>query len=240
MGLVGLVGNDVVDLADAAIHDHHLRVGFIDRVLAPSEHGMLDRATDRKVFLWSLFAAKEAAFKVTQKLRGATVFAHRRFVVAADLRSVRYDDLLLPLALKQESGFVHAVVGVNCPHARSAVEQISAAADQSRAVRSLCRRLTSGVLGCVPSELEIVRESTPWTYSGHGPPLLRLRGKDVGVDISLSHDGRFVAVVAGFPPSMQLLQGTRTNCVGFRANCVGSHGNTVIAGKSSLARQLLA
>jgi phosphopantetheinyl transferase (holo-ACP synthase) len=77
------LGNDVVDLGHRACRDRHGDDRFLDRVLTPDERGWMEAAPERerrRVRLWSLWAAKETAFKVVSKVLGPPeVFRHRGF-----------------------------------------------------------------------------------------------------------------------------------------------------------------
>jgi len=104
-----LVGNDVVDLEDEEAIGAHLRDRFVQRVLAAEERERLSGDPEPHARVWAFFAAKEAAYKVAVKKRPETIFAHRRFLVAPDFGSVRFEDLHLSLQLVREDRFVHAI-----------------------------------------------------------------------------------------------------------------------------------
>jgi phosphopantetheinyl transferase (holo-ACP synthase) len=78
----GFVGVDVVDLRDPRCEGKTDDARFLARVLADGERDAVAAATDAASVLWRLWAAKEAAFKVVSKLRGAPPpFAHAAFRV---------------------------------------------------------------------------------------------------------------------------------------------------------------
>ncbi|MCC7384212.1 MAG: 4'-phosphopantetheinyl transferase superfamily protein [Deltaproteobacteria bacterium] len=112
------VGNDVVDLQDPEIADRHRSERFLRRVLADEEHARVvgasdaSDAIDAKALLWTLFAAKEAAYKLAMKLGPRPVLGHRSFVVAEDLRSVRHGDRVFELSVTRTADLVHAVAFV--------------------------------------------------------------------------------------------------------------------------------
>ncbi len=183
------VGNDVVDLEDPAIAQTHLRERFVARVCSESERALLARSAAPKVLLWSLFAAKEAAFKALSK-SGPLVFAHRRFVVSADLRSVSYDKQVLWARVDLDGPCLHAIAWTDDEMPVSGVEQISPGVDASAAARALLVRSLGG------GGLTVERAPLPGSWNGYGPPKLFRDGLEVSLDISLSHDGRFVGFAA--------------------------------------------
>jgi phosphopantetheinyl transferase (holo-ACP synthase) len=183
------VGNDVVDLQDPAIAQSHLRERFVARVCCESERTLLAGSAQPKVMLWSLFAAKEAAFKAISKVE-PLVFAHRRFVVSADLRSVTYEKHVLWLRVDVEGDCVHAVTWSDDETPVSGAEQIEDGVDPSAAARALLVRRLGG------QGLTVERAPLPGSWNGFGPPKLFRDGVEVNLDISLSHDGRFVGFAA--------------------------------------------
>lgn len=180
------VGNDVVDLDDPAIELSHLRERFVRRVCHDSELEQLARAPSRKVRLWSLFAAKEAAYKAVTRLGLMPGFAHQSLIVSEDLRSVRFQDQVLSLEVTVEGPCVHAVAWQGDRVPISHVETKPPEANPSVAVRELvARRLGEGH--------QVERAEAPGSWDGRGPPTLSRHGKPLPLDVSLSHDGRFVA-----------------------------------------------
>jgi phosphopantetheinyl transferase (holo-ACP synthase) len=191
------VGDDVVDLDDPFIAASHRRPRFVERVCCESERAMLGASSDPKTLLWQLFAAKEAAFKIVAKTGPQPPFAHRRFVVMPDLRSVSYDGLAFDLRVAVEGACVHAIAwtGAGTPLAgHGLVETGSTPGDEAR--RRLCEAVARG-LGCGRECLAVVRAPAPGSWDGFGPPVLLRDGRPSGVDVSLTHDGRFVGFAAG-------------------------------------------
>lgn len=189
---MSLVGNDVVDLGDPAIASSHQRERFLARVLCQREREALERAPDAKSFVWARFAAKEAAFKVLSKDRSAPPLAHRRFEVATDLSSVRHGEITLRLeveiVVEIDQAFVHAVAWTGLERPRWRVERIAEGADPSASVRGLLLAALGG-----GANLEVVRAPVPGSWDGFGPPRVLRGGVPIEIDVSLSHDGRYVA-----------------------------------------------
>lgn len=181
------VGNDVVDLGDPQIAAHHLRPRFVARVCSEEERARVRDAQS----LWSLFAAKEAAYKALVKLGFEPGFAHREIVVAADLRSVRWRDVTLRLHVEATGERVHAVAWEGEAEPSWGIEQ-TADPDLSASARALlCGALARG-----GRELSVLRDPREGSWDGFGPPRLVSRGEPIDVDVSLSHDGRFVGYAA--------------------------------------------
>ena len=201
-----MVGDDVVDLHDPAIATHHLRTRFLDRVLHPDERAALAVARSPEVLLWSYFAAKEAAYKVAVKRDPSVILAHRRFVVSPTLASVRHEDrdLALVLDVDEARGFAHAIAWSEGPMPLHALATLAAPHDVSTPgveARALLCRTIAGRLGCAVEALSIVRRPVAGSWDGFAPPRLTRDGRDLDLDVSLSHDGRFVSFAAELPRS---------------------------------------
>ena len=162
-----MVGNDVVDLACAPAP----RARFVARVLCERERSMLDASPDPAALLWSLFAAKEAAYKAIARIRGPIVFAHRAFVVAPDLRSIRHEDTTLTLQIDRTDDWVHALAHDPIAHPTWSVAP-RGAEDPSGAARALLCAHAAAQLGIDASSLTVVRDALPGSWTGLGPPRL--------------------------------------------------------------------
>ncbi len=195
--MISSVGNDVVDLGDPYLLGSERRQRYVDRICCDSERRQIAQARDPLWLLWALFAAKEAAFKAISKRRPGVIFAHSKFVVEPDLRSVRHDDLTLALRVTRCGEAIHAIATLGPDDATiGGVHRVRSGADLSRAARRGLRTALAPVLSCRASELTVVRSPIPGSWNGFGPPSLRKRGEPVAIDVSLSHDRHYVAFAA--------------------------------------------
>jgi phosphopantetheinyl transferase (holo-ACP synthase) len=186
-----VVGNDVVDLADPHISEHHRRERFVSRVCAREEREWVDTALD----LWSLFAAKEAAYKALVKLGCSPGFGHREIRVEPGLRAVRWRGQWLELSITHNEQYVHAVAWSG-RGGQPPLTKIARAQPAGDAVRALLCDLVAEAIGCRSAELQVVRDPVAGAWDGFGPPRIERRGAPIAADVSLSHDGPFVAVAA--------------------------------------------
>lgn len=213
-----LIGNDVVDIGAAGARDKAGDRRFVDRVFRAEERRLINESPDPTLTLWRLWAAKEAAYKVARKLDPSLAFAHRDFAVDPASGVVVLGRRRVAFTSVQGDGYVHATAlaaGTDGPATAagallsrvarlgevptagptpSPAELASCHSPESVAVRALARDL---LRECGVTGAEIVR---PPGLPGDGspsrprPPLVLLSGQPVpGLDLSLSHDGRFVA-----------------------------------------------
>jgi phosphopantetheinyl transferase (holo-ACP synthase) len=187
------VGNDVIDLCDPAIATHHQRSRFVERVCTPAEVARVAASDDANRLLWTLFAAKEAGFKVVAKLTPGIAFSPRRFVVDAQCTHVTHDDTRLWLQVTQGQDWVHAIAGQGQGTPLWAVERRQADIGESVAARDLATRIAADHLGLDRRTLVVERVADGRFRDDLGPPRLLHEGEPLDLDLSLSHDGPWVA-----------------------------------------------
>jgi len=223
------IGNDIVDLGEPGVAGKEGDRRFMDRVFTPAERARILEAVAPTIALWKTWAAKEAAYKIACKIREKVVFAHQAFEVAMEHHEghVRFEDLLVrvrwdlardyvhcigqiggspaarPAGPNAESGFgrLHSRLLTAIAHCRqpldgslTTAERASVHSPPSERARLLARRvMEQWDLGGA----EILRLWRAWGWSA---PLVARGGRPVdGFDVSLSHDGRFVAAAVAGP-----------------------------------------
>jgi phosphopantetheinyl transferase (holo-ACP synthase) len=214
-----LVGNDIVDLleADAAAKPRNER--FLDRVFTLPEKAAIAAADDPALALWMLWSGKESVFKIAKKLNPNAVFAHTAYnysdatlaqigptaLIETISVAMHFENRDILLHWQWNKDYVHCVASwgadqvcsrvattaESCSGALSTRESESVHSTESRAVRLLAKSMLLDQLDS--KNLEIVRSKSS---TGFFPPAVWIDGEPVsGIDISLSHDGRFVAAV---------------------------------------------
>lgn len=196
---VALVGNDVVDLGDPDNQASFGRPGYVERVCTPAERRAVEAAADPERTFWALFAAKEASYKLLVKLGEEPGLAHRSIEVAPDFGSARYHDHDLRLTVEHTEGWVHALSSLGPSAPRFEVVALPPHARASAAGRELLCRIAATVLGVPGATLSIERRPSPRSYDGFEPPRLCQAGVPTGIDVSLSHDGNYVAAALSCP-----------------------------------------
>ena len=214
-----LLGNDVVDLTLPESRDKHLDMRFVARVFAESERLLIEAATDPTIALWTLWTAKESAYKIAKKIAPDLIFAHRQFIVrpvgdslavVRHATDVRFFDTDILVRWRRDADWLHAVaffgersaekfetaveklpdfssLGSTDDFTRSERESIHST--PSFSVRALAKRMLRERFNI--DSPQVIRERRP---DGFGAPFAAERGHRLPwLDLSLSHDGTFVA-----------------------------------------------
>lgn len=188
-----MLGDDVVDLADAETCAGAQHPRFDARVLSAAERAAVAAAPDTeraRRLRWTFFAAKEAAYKLVRRLEPATPFSPGRFEVTladAGAARVRHEGRTLDVAFAEHDGAIHAVASLaGAAHGPrlAALAHTAAGEDESLAARRLACARVAEALGVGAARLAVVREGRL--------PALRLDGAPLDATLSLSHHGRFV------------------------------------------------
>ena len=190
------VGNDVVDLREPEARPGAVHPRFDERVFTSEERDRLAEAPLPARLRWTLWAAKESAFKAAKQLDPDLPFHPRRFAVrllddaraeVAHRMAGRFD-----VWVEEARDWVHAVAASAEVEARrpfTAREVLtSRLSDQESTgvrVRKRARRTGAPLLSLDSRELRVVMEDRI--------PRLFRRHVRLPLDLSLSHHGRVVA-----------------------------------------------
>jgi len=199
------VGNDVVDLKDPENIGKSRDDRFLGRVFTAGERELIASVPSPDTLLWSLWAAKEAAYKAVSSADPAVCSIHHRYRVVleaedATRKIVRLagkvitprGELVLEVAVSAD--WVHALAA----GAEEALKRLcrrvkrlegrKGAVNPSAFVRGALLREIARRLDCPVGDLSVVKNP-----DGLGAPRVLFRGDLLAAEVSLSHDGRFAA-----------------------------------------------
>jgi phosphopantetheinyl transferase (holo-ACP synthase) len=75
-----LVGNDLVDLKQAAAESNWRRKGYLEKICSPAEQELILNAADPTAMLWLLWTMKEASYKVWNRMSGIRSYSPQQFI----------------------------------------------------------------------------------------------------------------------------------------------------------------
>jgi phosphopantetheine--protein transferase-like protein len=206
------VGNDVVDLKEPENRGKSGDDRFLDRVFTAVEQARIAGAQSPDTLLWSLWAAKEAAYKAVSGGDPSVCSIPRRYHfiledgdasgtinAAAGPESRLAGRVITPrgevaLRITVTDDYVHAVAAGSESVLAGIIQRVDRmdvaedAGGESAFVRGQLLREIACRLGCPVADLAVLKEP-----SGSDAPRVFLRGRPIAANISLSHDGRFAA-----------------------------------------------
>lgn len=213
------IGNDVVDLSQLETRDKWRDARFVARVFAPPEQRLIaNEQSDRT--LWTLWSAKEAAYKAISKQDGLRPLAREILVVPNSKGMIGYHsgrahwrEVKLSTSWRHGANSIHCttrIAGQNNddepeynmqvdlrgspsdfePAPLSPRETLSARNEHSAAARQLAKWLLRTHDNTTYRGLEIIR---PQLHRGFAAPRFEDNGRPLtGWDLSLSHHGNIV------------------------------------------------
>ena len=203
-----------MDLSDPQARGKSRDTRFIDRVFSEDERQQILNCSEPDFLLWSLWAGKETAYKAVRKSYSEAISVPRRYGVKLNdpddgiIRKVPfisgivetpYDPVSIRIFINED--YVHCIgitgelEAINSAtrgvHKTSQGNGFHFSTDSpSLKVRQLAKKAISSYLDQDIENIDIRRFRGS---CGLGPPTVFIKGKAEMVDISLSHDGNFIA-----------------------------------------------
>lgn len=213
------MGNDIVDVNAPEAKGKSGDPRFLERVLTVPEQRAVARSFFPDRLLWAFWAAKETAYKAASKLDPNISSVPRRYEVSLEEEGasgpwmnkvcgiVRMPKGIVPVRVLFHPEYVHCIGGCfrfgsldDMTWEAAFIEAVPGSKDihppserESFAARQLAARALSGLWCCDPDDIRIERSNHP---AATGFPVAYRKGQPARLDISLSHDGRFVAFAA--------------------------------------------
>jgi len=208
-----------VDLTQPDARRKSRNTRFLKRVFTPDELSAIRSSPSPELTLWACWAAKEAAYKAISKTFPNVPAVPRLFPVFldpegdagspdAESRKPRYPRygagfVLTPrgkcwLRIVYRPAYLHCLAFTDHPEGLTFSWRVHylfsclspGASAESEAVRLASRFHLAGLLSADPGELAISRQQGNLQPA---PPRISFQGLPLEVDISLSHDGLFIA-----------------------------------------------
>lgn len=228
------IGNDIVDLQlyDNQPFNKHKR--FINRTFHPNELAFLSLSGNDIRMMWSIWCAKEAAFKAVQKICPDIIFSPIKFYLT--LTSLHYlmsdaseriqfgniycQEARLYIPIKwdmQLDNYIHCIATINTIDQSACIDEIRSFIvprntrldiKEMTRVMSNCELKTINSLESLESryhlkkilssqeKIEVLRDLIK-TKNGvrTGPPYLYKSNQPLTDQISISHDGKWIAII---------------------------------------------
>ncbi len=215
------LGNDIVDLSYPDNKLSRLHPRFCTRVFTDMEREMLNHNPTSSKILWLLWAAKEAAFKACQKQYPNILFAYKEFEICSQTLAhvlsaicsgsgtelsgiLKWQSLQIALRWQGGEHYVHCTGVLNGNNKgfnhwqRISLKVVHTAQGELTVAPTPTRPHAKQFLYSLglSTDVEIIRPEILVNNSIRlGPPKISLNGKFLSQwDISLSHDGDWVAI----------------------------------------------
>jgi len=175
---------------------------FLKKILTDAEIEFIKNAENPDAALWSLWACKETAYKVIKKSFPDTAFIPRRWPVTFNKTKTKYLDgeVMIPdaggvfIRLFSNPEYVHCIGADNPAQLNKLIWSVEVLPEEETNPSVFSRHCLAQSLAQHFSlnlhQIKIVRKRKNGELQ---PPCVYVDGGKTDIDISLSHDGRFVA-----------------------------------------------
>lgn len=202
-----ILGNDIVDL-EANRNDLVTNTRFHERIFTSNEQEMIFSSSQPNITIWKLWSAKESVYKVLSKIDYSFTLNFKILEINLEESICRFNSIICYLRWDITNTYIHCVARTS-PHERyfETITQTNAINLNmnnftknellfSNNSNSLKARLAAKKLIFDKYELENIE-----IYRQHLgdnnflPPVIKTKHEVAEIDISLSHDNKFIAIV---------------------------------------------
>jgi phosphopantetheinyl transferase (holo-ACP synthase) len=191
-----------VDLKEPANAGKSRDSRFLKKILTDAEIEFVQHAENSGTALWSLWVCKETAYKVIKKSSPDASFLPRLWLVTFNESQIKYSDgeVIIPetgsvfIRVFSTSEYVHCIGADKRTALDKIIFKVQALPDEETNPSFFSRCcLAKNIAKHFSLESRAIKIKRTKNSGELQPPLLYAGGKKTDIDISLSHDGRFVA-----------------------------------------------
>ena len=195
-----MIGNDIVDLAQAKQESNWRRRGFLEKVFTAHEQQLIHEAGDPDQMVWLLWSMKESAYKLMVRQTHKRTFAPKKIVCSLSefsnmtitgtvvyeekyqTRSLLTPDYIATTAFPSDSievKYTETIVTLSDPTYQT----------QQRAIREHIKQQSAGLFGVSEKAIQIKKNKI-------GIPELIVDNSSL-IPLSISHHGFYGAYIIG-------------------------------------------
>ena len=199
------VGNDLVDLKEPANAGKSQDSRFLKKILTNAEIKFVQNAGNPDAALWSHWACKETAYKVIKKSFPDAAFLPRQWQVIFTKTKSKYSDgeVIIPGKGKvyirnfPKSDYIHCVGTDKLAALDKLIWSVDVLPEKEVINPSISvrHRLGQDLARHFSLNFHDIKIKRTRENGELAPPRVYVSGRKTDIDISLSHDGRFIAYV---------------------------------------------
>lgn len=108
-----MIGNDIIDLEQAAKESNWLRRGYLNKIFTADEQSLIHSAADPAGMVWLLWSCKEAVYKIVHRHTRIRAYAPLQFNCSVALNAVTHNTRLYPIRSRQTGSCIHTIAVEN-------------------------------------------------------------------------------------------------------------------------------
>lgn len=183
-----MVGNDLVDLRQAAWDSNWQRKGYLNKICMRSEEAMILKAHHPMAMLWLIWTMKEASYKVINRITGIRNYSPRSYLCSG--LNFNGPDATASVTFGAYRLFIKAQFNEDMVHSTAVLKEKDLAS------------LRLHFLSNSPAYMDNFNRSCPDYFlsktSGGLPVITHLPSAQI-LEASISHHGRYAAIAYSAP-----------------------------------------
>jgi phosphopantetheinyl transferase (holo-ACP synthase) len=104
-----MIGNDIVDLEQAAKESNWQRPGYLNKIFTADEQHIILTSPDPAIMVWQLWSCKEAVYKIVHRYTRIRTYAPSKFNCSISSGTVTYNGQLYPFKSYQTGNCIHTI-----------------------------------------------------------------------------------------------------------------------------------
>jgi len=185
-----MIGNDIVDLAEAQLKSNWQRPRFLDKLFKLKEQKIIRKSENPFNMVWRLWSMKEAAYKLYTQLHSSRFYSPKQFECAIDDSNGKVNYKTFECFTKTEitKKYILSEARLSKTEIFSEIEEIksSSSKSQSDAVKAL-------LLSAISKEFNLDKEDLRIVKSEYGIPSVYNKSEKLDLGVSLTHHGKYAA-----------------------------------------------
>jgi phosphopantetheine--protein transferase-like protein len=179
-----MIGNDIVDLAEAKLKSNWQRPRFLDKLFTQKEQEYIQKSNNSYAMVWSLWSMKEAAYKLYTQSYPSRFYSPKEFKCDIKNLKVEYKDFECFVKSKKTSKYVISEARLQ-ERDMTSTTLIFNHTD----INKQSKFLKSKIIKLISEKYQIHKEKLSFYKNEFGIPMVKFNSEYINV--SLAHHGNY-------------------------------------------------
>ncbi len=189
-----MTGNDIIDLATAAVESNWKRKGFIEKIFTLQEQRYIREAALPDEMVWKLWSMKESAYKIYSSQYGGRFFAPQKFnctLLTGQNGKVKINNNTYHTDTSTAKNYIYSIARSDESGMDTFINYCFRLpqCDPYQQQQIIYKKIINGyasVTGAVKNGLYVFKDK-------NGIPFLYAENEKIKIPVSITHHGRFAA-----------------------------------------------
>ena len=185
-----MIGNDIVDIAEARQRSNWQRPRFLDKLFTLQEQQLIQNSDNSFLMVWRLWSMKESAYKLYTQLHPSRFYSPKQFECQIDdlQGEVRYKDFMCYVKTNITSQYI---ISESCLVTTNMISECIQM--KSSSTKNQSDTIKAQLLSAIAQQFNIEKEDLRILKLEFGIPSVYQSSKKLNIGISISHHGSYGA-----------------------------------------------